>query len=119
MKKITYITGNEYKVVGAKGFLEPLGFGVEAKNIDCPEIQADTMEEVAKFSSHWIHNRNVYRLPRGCRNVLLGTLRQPPLIFLAGFASYAGPLLNYPHLFMPETLILRTHFKGLSCRIVG
>ena len=53
MKKITCITVNEYEVVGAKGFLEPLGFEVEAKNIDCPEIQADTMEEVAKFSSKY------------------------------------------------------------------
>ena len=53
MKKITYITGNQYKVVGAKGFLEPLGFEIDAKDIDCPEIQADTMEEVAKFSSKY------------------------------------------------------------------
>lgn len=56
MKKITYITGNQYKVVGAKGFLEPLGFEIDAKDIDCLEIQADTMEEVAKFSSKYASN---------------------------------------------------------------
>ena len=51
--KIVYVTGNKFKVVVAKENLEPLGIEVEAKNIDCPEIQADTIEEVAKFSSKY------------------------------------------------------------------
>ena len=49
--KINYITTNKFKVLVAKENLEPLG--VEAKSIDCPEIQADTIEEVAKFSSKY------------------------------------------------------------------
>ena len=53
MKKINYITTNKFKVTVAKGYLEPHGFEVEAKAIDCPEIQADTIEEVAKFSSKY------------------------------------------------------------------
>lgn len=51
--KINYITTNKFKVVVAKNILEPLGIEVEAKSIDCPEIQADTIEEVAKFSSKY------------------------------------------------------------------
>lgn len=53
MKKIKYITTNKFKVVVAKENLEPIGFEVEAQSIDCPEIQADTIEEVAKFSSKY------------------------------------------------------------------
>ena len=53
MKKINYITTNKFKVTVAKGYLEPHGFEIEAKSIDCPEIQADTIEEVAKFSSKY------------------------------------------------------------------
>ena len=51
--KINYITTNKFKVLVAKENLEPLGVEVEAKSIDCPEIQADTIEEVAKFSSKY------------------------------------------------------------------
>lgn len=53
MKKINYITTNKFKVLVAKENLEPLGIEVVAKSIDCPEIQADTIEEVAKFSSKY------------------------------------------------------------------
>ncbi len=53
MKKINYITGNEFKVKVAKGNLEPLGFEIVQKDINCPEIQADTIEEVAKYSSKY------------------------------------------------------------------
>lgn len=53
MRKINYITTNKFKVIVAKENLEPLGIEVHAKSIDCPEIQADTIEEVAKFSSKY------------------------------------------------------------------
>lgn len=51
--KINYITTNKFKVLVAQKNLTPLGIQVEAKSIDCPEIQADTIEEVAKFSSKY------------------------------------------------------------------
>jgi len=53
MKKINYITTNKFKVKVAKENLEPLGFEIIQKEIDCPEIQADTIEEVACFSSKY------------------------------------------------------------------
>lgn len=53
MKKINYITTNKFKVLIAKENLEPLNFEIIPKAIDCPEIQADTIEEVAKFSSKY------------------------------------------------------------------
>lgn len=53
MRKIIYITGNRFKVLTASKILEPLGFYIEAKKLDYPEIQADSIEEVAKYSSKY------------------------------------------------------------------
>lgn len=51
--KITYVTGNSFKVKLAKEVLEPLGIEIDNIKIDCPEIQADTIEEVSIFSSKY------------------------------------------------------------------
>ena len=53
MKDLVYVTGNKYKIFTAKKFLEPYGINVIGKKIECPEIQADTIEEVAKFSAEY------------------------------------------------------------------
>ena len=49
MKKVTYVTGNWSKILSAKQILEPLGIKVDNIKMDTPEIQADTVEEVAKY----------------------------------------------------------------------
>lgn len=54
--KITYITGNWAKLKQAKNLLEPLGIEVDNLKLDVPEIQADHMEEVAKFKAKWASN---------------------------------------------------------------
>ena len=51
--KITLVTGNWAKVAKAKECLEPLGFEIDNKKMDTIEIQADTVEEVAKFSAKY------------------------------------------------------------------
>ncbi len=51
MKKITYATGNWAKVLSAKKILEPLGYEIANVKIDVPEIQADSIEEIATFSA--------------------------------------------------------------------
>ena len=53
MKEITYVTGNWAKLASAKQFLEPLGFKINNVKMDTIEIQADTMEEVAKYSAKY------------------------------------------------------------------
>lgn len=47
------MTGNEYKLFAAKKFLEPYGINVVGKKIYCPEIQDDSIQEVAKFSAEY------------------------------------------------------------------
>ena len=51
MTKITYVTSNLYKVEGAKQVLEPLGYEVENIKMKTPEIQANDVSEVAKYSA--------------------------------------------------------------------
>lgn len=53
MKDLVYVTGNNMKLLTAKSFLEPLGINVIGKKINCPEIQADKIEDVAIFSAKY------------------------------------------------------------------
>ena len=53
MKKITYVTGNWAKIASAKQHLEPLGYEVDNVKMETPEIQADDVTEVSKYSAKW------------------------------------------------------------------
>jgi len=53
MKDLIYVTGNEYKLYTARKFLTTYGINVIGKKIECPEIQADSIEEVAKYSAEY------------------------------------------------------------------
>ena len=53
MKQLTFITGNRFKVLSAEIYSKPLGVELIGRDINCPEIQADTVEEVAIFSSQY------------------------------------------------------------------
>lgn len=55
--RIVYMTGNKFKLLTARNILEPIGIEVENKVIDCPEIQSNSIEEVAKFSSQYASNQ--------------------------------------------------------------
>lgn len=57
MKKITYVTGNWAKIASAKKILEPLGYEIDNIKMDTIEIQADDVEEVAKFSAKWASDK--------------------------------------------------------------
>ncbi len=51
--KLHFLTGNKNKVIEAEKRLGPLGFDIIQENLQPPEIQADTLEEVALFSAKW------------------------------------------------------------------
>ena len=57
MKEITYVTGNWAKIASAKQILEPLGFKINNVKMDTIEIQADAMEEVAKYSAKYASDK--------------------------------------------------------------
>ena len=52
-KIITYVTNNWAKIESAKKALIPLGFEIDNVKIETPEIQADDVTEVAKYSAKW------------------------------------------------------------------
>ena len=54
--KITYVTGNKYKIELAQRILGPLGIEVCQKKIYCPEIQDNNIENVSKFSAKYAAN---------------------------------------------------------------
>lgn len=53
MKRITYVTVNWAKLDSARQVLEPLGFEIDNVKMETIEIQADDVEEVAKYSARW------------------------------------------------------------------
>lgn len=56
MKKITYVTGNWAKIASAKQYLEPLKYEIDNIKMETPEIQANDVTEVAKYSAQWAAN---------------------------------------------------------------
>ena len=56
-KKITYVTGNWAKILSARQILEPLGYEIEQVKMEVPELQDDSIEEVAKFSAKWASDK--------------------------------------------------------------
>lgn len=53
MLELNYVTGNWAKISSARQKLEPLGIQVNQIKMDCIEIQADSIEEVAIYSSKY------------------------------------------------------------------
>ena len=49
MRTLYFITGNKGKVTEATAKLAPLGFRVVQKDLGYPEVQADSLEEVAQY----------------------------------------------------------------------
>jgi len=59
MKTIYFITSNKGKVHEAKSKLKPYGYTIVQKNYGYPEIQTETLEEVAKFGVTHVQNSGI------------------------------------------------------------
>jgi len=57
MKALDFITSNKGKLKEAQAALGPLGYDVRQKDIGYPEVQADTLEEVARFGMEQVKAR--------------------------------------------------------------
>lgn len=57
MKHITFITSNKGKVAEASARLALLGYAVEQQDLGYPEIQADSLEEIARFGVNCVRKR--------------------------------------------------------------
>lgn len=57
MKTISFITSNKGKMIEAIARLEPLGYTVVQQDLGYPEIQADSLQEVALYGVECVRQR--------------------------------------------------------------
>ncbi|ASJ01934.1 non-canonical purine NTP pyrophosphatase [Thermococcus profundus] len=55
--RIAFVTSNPGKVEEARKYFKPLGVEVYQLRLPYPEIQADTLEEVAEYGAKWLSER--------------------------------------------------------------
>lgn len=84
--RLTFVTGNKGKLHEAKTALEPLGFDVVGSDLKPVEIQADTLEEIARAKCE----------------VLVGRLPAPFLVDDGGLFVHA--LKGFPGVFSAHAL---------------
>ena len=84
MKKITYVTGNWAKIASARQALEPLGYEVDNIKMETPEIQADDVSEVAKYSAKWAANE-----------LNKAVLKNDSGLFVEGLNGFPGVYTHY------------------------
>ena len=83
-KEITYVTGNWAKIASAKQALEPLGFIINFKKIETPEIQADDVTDVAKYSAKWASEK-----------LKCDVLKNDSGLFIEGLKGFPGVYTHY------------------------
>lgn len=84
MIKIKYVTKNWYKIMSAKNILEPMGIEIENVEIETTEIQADTVEEVAKYSAKEASNK-----------LKCAVLKNDSGLFVEALDGFPGPYTHY------------------------
>jgi len=102
--KIVYVTSNKFKVLTAEKNLNPLGFEIEAKKINCPEIQADTIEEVANYSSKYASDA-----------LKCNTLKNDSGLVIPALKGFPGPYTHYIEDTITEDGILKL-MEGIEDR---
>lgn len=84
MEKITYVTGNQAKLLSAKQILEPLGIKVDNVKMATTEIQANTVEEVAMHSAKEASER-----------LKCTVLKNDTGLFVEALGGFPGPYTHY------------------------
>jgi len=96
MDNIIYVTGNWAKVMSAREVLTPLGFEIENKKLSITEIQADTVEEVAKFSAK-----------EASEKLKANVLKNDTGLFIEALEGFPGPYTHYADEKLGEDGILK------------
>lgn len=55
--RIHFVTGNAHKAEEAAALLKPMGIEVQQRHVPHPEVQADTLEEVARERAMWLRGK--------------------------------------------------------------
>lgn len=83
-KEIIYVTGNWAKISSAKKTLGPLGYSVNNVKMDTPEIQADDVTDVAKYSAKWASEK-----------LKCDVLKNDTGLFVEGLKGFPGVYTHY------------------------
>ena len=83
-KEIIYVTGNWAKISSAKKTLEPLGYSINNIKMETPEIQADDVTDVAKYSAKWASEK-----------LKCDVLKNDTGLFVEGLKGFPGVYTHY------------------------
>ena len=82
--EFTYVTGNSAKINSAKQYLEPLGIIVNHVKMDTPELQADNVEDIAKYSAKY-----------ACETLKKRVIKNDTGFFVEALNGFPGPYSHY------------------------
>ena len=104
MKKITYVTGNRYKIMCARSILEPLGFEVDNIKMETTEIQANNVEDVAMYSAKEASDK-----------LKCDVLKNDTGLYVEALGGFPGPYTHYVDEKLGEDGLLKL-LKGVDNR---
>ena len=104
MKKITYVTGNWYKIMCARSILEPLGFEVDNIKMETTEIQANNVEDVAMYSAKEASDK-----------LKCDVLKNDTGLYVEALGGFPGPYTHYVDEKLGEDRLLKL-LKGVDNR---
>lgn len=89
-KQIIYVTGNKLKVDYLNSVLGE-EFDIVGKKIDCPEIQADNVEDVARFSAKWASEKLGKNVLKNDSGLIIPVLNGFPSAYTKYVEETLGP----------------------------
>ncbi len=95
-KKLIFITGNKEKIAIARAALESAPVIIEARNIDCVEIQSDDISEIAKTAAKYASGKleaDVVKVDTG--------------LFIEALNGFPGPYSSYVERHLTAEQILK------------
>jgi len=87
MQVINFVTSNKKKVLEAQAKLGK-GFDVRQWDVDCPEIQADTLEEVVLASAQYVIEKHAPKEP---------FILEDAGLFVDALYGFPGPYSHFVH----------------------
>jgi len=106
-KTIIFVTGNDYKFQAAKIALKDAGIKLVKKRLETPEIQDESVEEVAAFSAAWAAN----------------ILKKPVIVsdggcYIEALNGFPGPFVKYINKWLSSEDLLKMMSGKKNRRVV-